>query len=347
MNIKTPQQLAAFIAFLLGVFVSLCYAVVSLLILDDMSIWITIILFFSVSILGYFILYYLLEKYIVSRIRVLYRAIHSYKIKKSDFPISMSEDVLGKTEQEVNALARINKEEIEKLKYQEEYRREFIGNLAHELRTPIFSIQGYILTLLEGGLEDPSINRKFLERAAKGVDRMTSIVEDLDVITKIESGRLGLDLKQVELMNYIKEILESFEQKAEKENVKLIIDSKLEDQVFVKCDKHKIGQVLTNLINNAILYGKDGGMVIVRLFDFEDHILVEVADKGPGIDPDKISRLFERFYRVEKSRSRHEGGSGLGLSIAKHIVEAHGQMIDVRSSVGKGSTFSFTLEKMK
>ena len=263
--------------------------------------------------------------------------------------MSMNEDVLEKSEQEVMSWVDKNREEIEKLKLQEEFRREFLGNLSHELKTPIFSIQGYILTLLEGGLEDENINRTFLERASKGVDRMTGIVEDLDMITKIESERLKLNLDKVDVVDLAKEIIESLEIKAEKRKVKLMLDLKRigSHEVNVLCDRDKIGQVLTNLINNSINYSVENGRTEVRFFDLEDNVLIEVSDDGVGIKEEHLPRLFERFYRVDKSRSRNEGGTGLGLAIVKHIVEAHGQTINVRSTEGKGSTFSFTLRKLK
>jgi len=278
----------------------------------------------------------------------LYRTIHNYKINRGDFPVKMNEDVLGKTEKEVLAWADNSREEIEKLRLQEEFRREFLGNLSHELKTPIFSIQGYILTLLEGGLEDENINRAFLERASKGVDRVTGIIEDLDLITRIESERLKLNTVPVNILSLAREIVESLEIKAQKRNVKLSIDWKRigSQEINVLCDRDKIGQVLSNIINNSINYGVENGHTEVRFFDLEDNVLIEVSDDGVGIKEEYLPRLFERFYRVDKSRARNEGGTGLGLAIVKHLVEAHGQTIDVRSTEGQGSTFSFTLKKV-
>jgi len=345
MNIKTPQQFAAFLAFILASISTLSYTIIVVILSNPFSFIVAALLFILIGTIGYFIIFKLLKDLIFARIKVLYRTIHSFKINKGDFPINMNEDVLGKTEKEVYTWAKSKKEEIEVLQKQEAFRREFIGNLAHELRTPVFSIQGYILTLLEGGLEDENINRRFLERAAKGVDRMTQILEDLNTITRIESEQLDIELKRVNIKELVHEILESFEIKAKKKSIKLLIEQKNADPLYVNCDKNKINQVLTNLINNAINYGKENGTVIVRYFDYESNILLEVADNGLGIEEKHLTRLFERFYRVDKSRARNEGGSGLGLAICKHFIEAHGQMIDVRSTIGKGSTFSFTLEK--
>lgn len=345
MQLKTPNQFAIFLSFIIAVFSVVVEVLIQLIVVDEINLLFLLVQFLTVGTFGYFVILYLLKKLITEKIRVLYRTIHSFKINKGDFPVNMNEDVLGATEREVMSWVKGRRTEIEKLKEQEVFRREFIGNLAHELRTPVFSIQGYILTLLEGGLEDENINRKFLERASKGVDRMTNILEDLDAITRLESEKIKINSKRVDIVDLSNEILESFELKAAEKNINLILDMKSMDSKFVTCDRDKIGQVLTNLINNAINYGNDGGHVKVRFFDIEDNILVEVADNGIGIAEKHLSRLFERFYRVDKSRSRHDGGTGLGLAIAKHIVEGHGQMISARSTPKEGSTFSFTLKK--
>lgn len=343
--INTPRKFAIFLSIIVALITLTVVTLGSWLAFDEFNFILIFVAFFGTATISYFIIFYLIEKMISNRIRVLYRTIHSFKISKGDFPINMDEDVLEKTEKEVFSWVKTKREEIDRLKVQEAFRREFIGNLAHELRTPIFSIQGYILTLLEGGLEDESINVKFLERASKGVDRMTNILEDLDTITKIESERVKINKKNIDIKDLAEEILDSFEIKAKEKNIKLILESKDLDIIMVNCDRDKIGQVLSNLINNALNYGKEGGHVKVRFFDFEDNYLVEVADNGVGIDKEHLPRLFERFYRVDKSRSRHDGGTGLGLAIVKHIIEAHGQMINVRSTPGEGSTFSFTLQK--
>jgi len=347
MLIKTPRQfsiLAAFMLSLLSVVIVELTLYLSGVTINQRYI---LIMFFILLILSYLVIYYLLEKLITQKIRLLYRTIHNFKINRGDFPLNMNEDVLGETEKEVLGWVEKSREEIEKLRLQEEFRREFLGNLSHELKTPIFSIQGYILTLLEGGLEDENINRAFLERASKGVDRVTGIIEDLDVITKIESEELKLNTTTVNIVDLAKEIVESLEIKAQKRNVSLSLDWKRagSPEINVLCDKDKIGQVLGNLINNSINYGVESGHTEVRFFDLEDNILIEVSDDGIGIEEEHLPRLFERFYRVGKSRARNEGGSGLGLAIVKHLVEAHGQTIDVRSTVGQGSTFSFTLKK--
>ncbi len=348
MRTRTPKQFALLMAAFVAIVALLGAVLFSWLSGAGVAFYYYLLFVGIVYGVSYLVIYSLLEKLITNKIRLLFRTIHNHKINKGDFPVNMNEDVLEQTELEVMRWVDGNTDEIKKLKEQEKFRREFLGNLAHELKTPIFSIQGYILTLLEGGLEDETINRVFLERASKGVDRMTRIVEDLDVITKIESERLKLEIEKVNIIELAKEIIESLEIKANQKNVRLGFDLKrsFPDEIKVMCDKNKIGQVLVNLINNSINYGKDGGATEVRFFDLEDNILIEVSDDGIGISEEHLPRLFERFYRVDRSRSRDEGGTGLGLAIVKHIVEAHGQTINVRSTPNQGSTFSFTLRKV-
>ena len=346
-KIKSPQQITLLITIVVTILTGLIYVALAALGQTKMELKFLLIMMVLICGATYLSTYYLLKALIVTRIKTLYRTLSSQKISKNDFQVEMDSDVLGNAQSEVNNWVVDKSKEIETLKSQEAFRREFIGNLAHELRTPTFSIQGYILTLLEGGMEDENINRKFLERAAKGVDRMASIIEDLGEITNLEAENIKLNIKRVDILEYGREVLDSFEIKAKKRNISLSVENRMGGPIHVECDQHKIGQVMTNLINNALVYGNEGGYVKLRFFDYDDRVLVEVADDGPGIKKEYLNRLFERFYRVEKSRSRNNGGSGLGLSIAKHIVEAHGQLINVRSTEGKGSTFSFTLQKAK
>ena len=237
--------------------------------------------------------------------------------------------------------------EIRSLREQDSFRRDYIGNLSHELKTPVFNIQGYILTLLEGALEDPRHNRIFLEKAARSVDRMTVLLEDLDGITRIESGNLELYREDFDLNKLAREVIESLEHTAKKSNIKLVINSSKDGVIPVNADRSRVEQILTNLVVNSIKYGKEGGTTKVRFYDMDTDFLVEVADDGIGMTTEHLPRVFERFYRVDKSRSRHHGGTGLGLAIVKHLVEAHGQTINVRSTEGVGSTFSFTMQKTK
>jgi two-component system, OmpR family, phosphate regulon sensor histidine kinase PhoR len=237
--------------------------------------------------------------------------------------------------------------ELERLKDLEKYRKEFVGNVSHELKTPIFNIQGYILTLLEGGIDDPKINTLYMERTVKNIDRMISIVQDLESINKLESGELTLTYEDFDLSELVEEVFELENRQAEENKITLEFEKKPEEPVWVRGDKKRIMEVLTNLVVNGIKYGKKKGKVTVLLTDKEDSLVVAVRDNGIGIAKKDLPRIFERFYRVDKSRSREQGGTGLGLSIAKHIIEAHGQEIHVKSVPGHGTTFTFTVEKVK
>ncbi len=293
--------------------------------------------------LAYFIFYFLLKNFILNRLFLIYKSIQINQ--KTYLPSNENIDsMILSAEQEVKNWKDVKNTEITRLKDQEVFRREFLGNLAHELKTPVFSIQGYILTLLDGGLDDPNVNRNFLERAAKATDRMANILEDLDQITKLEVDELKMEKRSFDLVDLILEIFESFELKAKEKKIKIKLD-KFYTPIYVTADRVKIGQVFTNLIGNSITYGNEAGETKINLLVFESLVTVAVTDNGPGIDTKEIPRLFERFYRVEKSRNRNDGGSGLGLAIVKHILESHGQNIQVRSEVGKGSTFSFSLDK--
>ena len=299
-----------------------------------------------VGVVCYMLVYRQLGVYIQDRVRIIYKTIRRFKGSSSNLNLDMSSDIVEQVNQDVMAWAESQIDEISNLREADTFRKEFIGNLAHELKTPIFNIQGFILTLLEGGMEDPEINRKFLLKAAKNVDRMSGLLEDLDVITKMEAGNLDIELEPFDLLDIVRETIESLEPKAKRNNIALRITKGMDgSKVMVLGDAAKLVQVLTNLIVNSINYGNEGGQTVVRYYDAEDSILVEVADTGIGIREEHLPRVFERFYRVDKSRSRHAGGSGLGLAICKHIIETHGQTINVRSTYGEGSTFSFTLEK--
>lgn len=293
---------------------------------------------------AYVVFSYGIERFVHSRIKVLYRTVHELsRSRKGNDRIELKGDVLGLVNAEVTAWATERRTEIRELQEREEFRREFIGNLAHELKTPIFNIQGYILTLLEGGLEDQKVNRDFLNRASNGVDRLMKIVEDLDLITKLESGVMALRIGRMDLSELVADSIENMEILAKGRSVELV--NELQPGTFVMADRDRMAQVFTNFFNNAINYGKVGGRCVVRSYPMEDRILVEVADDGIGISEEHLPRLFERFYRVGKSRARNEGGSGLGLAIVKHIIDVHGGTITVRSTEGEGTTFSFTLNR--
>lgn len=248
--------------------------------------------------------------------------------------------------EEVERYATSKKLEIESLRIQDEYRRDFLGNVAHELKTPLFTVQGYILTLLDGAIKDKSVRTKYLERADKGVERLIYLVNDLDMITKLEVGDLNLNYSYFDIVALIKNIFEMLEMRATKKNVTLTFDLDYVAPILVNADKERIQQLLINLIENSVKYGKRDGTTEVSVQDLiQNKLLIRVTDNGEGIQKEHIPRLFERFYRVDKSGNRKVGGSGLGLSIVKHIVEAHEEKIYVESEFGVGSEFSFTLEK--
>jgi two-component system phosphate regulon sensor histidine kinase PhoR len=264
----------------------------------------------------------------------------------SELDLNMNKDILGKVSKDVARWMVDQHKTIDQLEERENFRREFIGNLAHELKTPVFSIQGYILTLLEGGLEDDDINLLFLERASKSVERVTDLLNDLDAISKLESGQINLEKKRFNLTKLLFELKNDIDFKAKSKNIVIEIKDPIDKDVWVFADRDKIAQVLLNLLNNAISYSKEGKKVLIQSSVLDNKVLVEIADNGVGIKKSDIDRIFERFYRVEKSRTRNKGGTGLGLAIVKHIIDSHGETIRVNSSIGKGTSFTFSLSKM-
>lgn len=252
---------------------------------------------------------------------------------------------LDELEQLVAQWSRRQSQVVEELKGREQFRRDYMGNVSHELKTPIFNIQGYILTLLDGAKDDPKVAERFLKRAAKSVDRMTQLIKDMDVLSKVESGQYDLQIRKVPVKSLLDDALQGIEGLVRRRNAKVNIDWKVAKDVVVKCDSGKILQVLDNLIVNAIKYAEEGSPVTVEVKDFENKVQISVIDKGFGIPEKDLGRIFERFYRVDKARSREAGGSGLGLSIVKHIIDKHDETITVSSEDGKGTTFRFTLAK--
>lgn len=313
---------------------------------NTLVIIVSVIVFIVVA---YFSILYVIKKYIIDRIRPIYNTIRDLPLsgKKLDEKQLEPNSLLLNVKYEVEEWAKTQLKEIERLKELEKYRKDFVGNVSHELKTPIFNIQGYVLTLLEGGLDDPKINKLYLKRTEKSIDRMVSIVEDLESITKLESGELKLNLITLDIVKTVEEVIDMEQWQASESKISVEIINKPERPVFVKADKKRILEVITNLIVNAVKYGKKKGFVHIRFHDLEDNIMVEVTDNGIGMEKKDLPRIFERFYRVDKSRSREQGGTGLGLSIVKHIIEAHDQSINVRSIADHGTTFNFTLEKAK
>ena len=308
--------------------------------------WVYIVVIpIAIAGISFSVFYLFIKKFISERLKVVYRSIQKGKtIPSNNQKFKLTKNIFESVEQATDIWVEEKNEEIINLKEKDDFRKEFLGNLAHELKTPLFSIQGYILTLLDGGLEDEKINRLFLERAAISVERLVNLIEDLDEITKLEANTMKMEFENFDLLQLTTEVIESLELKAKDRNIKIKFSKEYATSI-VHADRTKIYQVLLNLINNSINYGNNNGTTVIRFHEMNEILLVEISDNGPGIENKDINRLFERFYRVEKSRTRNEGGSGLGLAIVKHIIESHGHSINIRSTVDIGSTFSFTLNR--
>jgi len=334
MRFNTPIKISLFLSAVLFVLAGSLFYVAS----GTEYFLLSLVLFFWFSVV---LIYHVVKLYIHSKISVIYKNIYKHK------GVTRFVDVdIDSVEKEVENWAIQKENEILQMKASETYRREFIGNVSHELKTPIFNIQGYILTLLDGGLYDEEVNMKYLKRTSKSVDRMINIVDDLEVITRMETEETQLEIGEFNIVELAKDVLDQLELKANESKIELSIQKEILAE-FVLGDIDKIQQVFANLISNSIKYGKEGGRTEVRFFDMNENILIEIADDGIGISEMDMPRLFERFYRVDKNRSRKIGGTGLGLAIVKHIIEAHNQTINVRSTVDVGSTFSFILKKAK
>src|SRR6056297_3615198 len=306
----SPRDIAFYTALITSVVVTLVVTGVHYFFADTFR-WVeTFVVFASAFVVSWIIFYKSLQQFIYNKIKLIFRNMHSMRVERKNFKLDMRKDVIGDVNKKVVDWAEDRMAEIEDLREKENFRKEFVGNVAHELKTPIFSIQGYILTLLEGALEDPNFNRKFLMKAAKSVDRMTMLVEDLDTITQFESGSLKLDKEKIDIVELTKEVIEQREEEAEQKEITIRFNKAYEKPIYVNADAFRVSQVLINLITNSINYGKIGGKTTVRFFDMDERILIEVEDNGPGIEKVHIPRLFERFYRVDKSRSRHQGGTG-------------------------------------
>lgn len=344
---QTPQQLSVYIAGISAILMAvlaLFSKAAGILIVSWESIGLLFVSVFAVAFIANF---YLVRYYIFRRIKLIYKIIHRHKLP-TDFKagkLDMTQNVLKDVEQEVGEWADQNDRDIEELERLATYRRRFIGDVSHELKTPIFNIQGFIHTLLDGAIHDPEVNTKYLQRAARNVDRLQVIVEDLETINKLEAGQMVLDLREFDVHDLAEDVFSDLEMRARERNIKLTFKEGANQRFRVRADKESIRQVLINLVHNSIKYGREGGLTKISFYDMENYILLEVSDNGIGIEEDNMKHVFDRFYRADKHRSREAGGTGLGLSIVKHIVEAHKQTINVRSTIGQGSTFGFTLEK--
>ena len=330
----------------LSIIIFLLVSILSYLFFKKINFWFILAISTSFFALSFFIIQFRVERFIYKRVKNIYDEVSLLEVSELDKKTITSDmETLSK---EVKKFAEDKRLQIEMLQIREEYRREFLGNVSHELKTPLFTVQGYILTLLEGAVNDKSIRNKYLDRANKGVERLIDIVKDLDMISKLESGEFNLNIETFNIIEIIQGVYDLLEMKAKKRNIMLTFDKIYSTPLLVRADLNRIEQVVTNLVENAIKYGKPHGQTTVSIQNYNDtSFVVHVKDDGEGVKEANTSRLFERFFRVDQSRSRDQGGSGLGLSIVKHITEAHDQKVFVDSEYGVGSTFSFTLKKVK
>lgn len=346
---STPRQIAIMAALLIALF-SVAAMALFMAISDpnpESSLYFLLMTGGTIFVTAYIIILNYLRKYIYRKIKLIYKTIHRHKVSldKKSTQVDMDQPIIEDVDKEVAIWAEEQQKEIDRYKSFAEYRRRYVGDISHELKTPIFNIQGYLHTLLEGGLEDEKIAMPFLKKAAKNLERLQVIVEDLSAISRLETGDLILDRTIFNIRELAEEVLEDLEMKSREMNIKLSFKEGASQGFLVSADREYIRQVLTNLIFNSINYGNPDGQTKLGFYDMDKYILVEVADDGIGIAEKHLPHLFDRFYRVDKSRSRERGGSGLGLAIVKHIMEAHSQTVTVRSSPKLGSTFGITLEK--
>ncbi len=345
MNVRTPKQVALASALFVVLPLATVYFILAYILERDFEIAL-LLLFIALGMsITYFVVYMFIERFLYSKVKVIYKTIHSFKTQSEKKGFEMSTDILGEVNQDVAHWAEEKIGEIKELQHADNFRKEFVGNLAHELKTPIFNIQGYLDTLAENEDMNLELRRKFLERAINSCERLENLVSDLDEISRLESGAVPLKIVRFDIIQLAHEVCDSLENFSNEKNVSLFVKDGPFNELFVEADRNKIEQVLINLIVNSVNYGVEGGETRIRFYDMNDNVLVEVADNGIGIAREHLPRLFERFYRVDKSRSRHEGGSGLGLAICKHIIENHQQTISVRSTEEVGSTFGFTIKK--
>jgi two-component system phosphate regulon sensor histidine kinase PhoR len=336
----------AFISALYLLLLVIVVSSISYLLYNQFGFTIAILAVVLLFILFFFVIQYRVEYFIYRRVRKIYDDVSLLEIEDLQRrSVTTDMETLSKSVQKFAEGKRI---EIQNLTERDSFRRDFLGNVSHELKTPLFTVQGYLLTLLEGASEDKDILSKYLDRANKGVERLTAIVKDLDMIAKLETDGLKMNIEPFNILEVVQNVFDLFEMKAKKKNISLTFDKIYDFPIFVMGDVERIEQVLINLIVNSIKYGKIGGETIVGIESYnQNKFIIKVSDNGEGVKQEHLSRLFERFYRVDQSRSREQGGSGLGLSIVKHIIEAHNENILLKSTFGEGSEFSFTLEKAK
>lgn len=341
----SPQQASLITAVPISILGSLAFYIYS------HAFWLSVIFLFSLALFAYLLIYFTIRRFIYRKIKLIYKLIYQTKASKKEefyFKNILPQKSIEEVNEEVEKWAVQHKEEIEFLRKNEVFRKEFLLNLSHELKTPIFAIQGYVHTLLNGALDKTDVNKKFLENASKNVDRLVNLLGDLDEITKLESGELLLNKTNFIIQDLIKEVFESLSIKADEHKIKCLIKNGCELPLTVFADKEKIRMVIINLVDNAIKYGKQNGTIEGSAYKIDGKkILIEISDDGYGIAEEHLPRIFERFYRTDLARTRKAGGSGLGLSIVKHIIEAHDSTMHVRSKINVGTTFGFVLPSAK
>lgn len=345
-NLKTPL-LTLILSAISAVLQTILVSFISYQINAHFDLAICLLSFFISFVISFFVIYFLYSNIIFEKIDKLYLLVKEQQPKEipnTEFQLE-EVDSIDRLEDEIKKLAQERNKEAEQNRNLDSYRKEFLGNVSHELKTPIFNIQGYVSTLIDGGINDPNINIEYLKRADKSVDRMIQIIDDLETISQLEVGTLELDPEIYDIAQQLKDVIDSLDFQANKKSIKLQLAKKYDKSIIVKADKFRIRQVLVNLITNSIKYGKENGKTTISLNLFDEQVIVEIKDNGIGIEEKHIPRLFERFYRVDKGRSREQGGTGLGLAIVKHIIEGHGETIDVISSPKLGTTISFTLKR--
>lgn len=338
----SPKQLAAFTAFVLSVPIS-----IGIWLLENNWV-IAAISFVLISTGSYLMIFFIIQQFIYRKLKLIYKFIYRTKASKKEemyYKHILPQKSIDEVRQDVEAWGEKQRREIEVLKRNESFRREFLQNLSHELKTPVFAIQGYIETLLQGAMEDPKTNERFLQKTSKNVERLVNLMQDLDEISRLERGELKLTKKSFVIQEIVRDVFESLSFKAQQSAITFTIKKGCEQPLTVYADKEKIRQVITNLVDNSIKYGKQGGNTTASIYNTDGkNILVEISDDGMGISDANLHRIFERFYRTQEGRRRDVAGSGLGLAICKHIIEAHGHSIHVRSTEEIGTTIGFTLD---
>lgn len=341
----SPRQLSAFTSLVLSIPISLGIYILR-------PSWLIGVSSFVVIFTGsYFLFFTIMQSFIYRKIKLIYKFIYQTKASKKEemyYKYILPQKSIDEVREDVEAWAEQRSREIDLLKKNETFRKEFLQNLSHEFKTPVFAIQGYVDTLLDGALENPEINKRFLEKASKNVERLVNLIKDLDEISRLERGELKLTKQNFVIQDLIREVFEHLSWKAESRNISFSFKKGCEQPLVVHADKEKIRQVITNLVDNSIKYGKYGGSIVASVYNTDDrNILAEISDDGIGIHEKNLNRIFERFYRSAEGRTKDATGSGLGLSISKHIIEAHGHSMHVRSKENVGTTIGFTLDARK